>query len=84
MLSYVGSPRAHAWLLGNRTFGPMLRMWEQRRSIPRRVKRIGLITMALMAAFSAWYFGGRAWLQGGVLPGVGIGSVIVLRLPSRP
>ncbi|MBK7766679.1 MAG: hypothetical protein IPI44_11470 [Sulfuritalea sp.] len=75
---------ARAWLLlGNRTDGPMLRMWEQHRSFPW-VKRIGLITMALMAAFSAWYCDGRPWLQGAVLLGVGIGSVIVLCLPLRP
>lgn len=78
------SPRAHAWLLRNRTFGPMLRMWEQHRSIPRRVKRVGLAGMAAMAAFSIWYFDGRPWVQATVLAGVGVGSAIVLRLPARP
>jgi uncharacterized membrane protein YbaN (DUF454 family) len=68
------SPRTHAWLLRNPTFGPMLSMWEQHRSIPRRVQRIGLAGMALMAAFSVWYFDGRPWLQGSVLLGVGIGG----------
>ncbi len=78
------SPRTHGWLLRNPTFGPMLQMWEQHRSIPRRVKRIGLASMALMAGFSIWYFHEQPWLQGAVLLGVGIGSTIVLRLPSRP
>jgi uncharacterized protein len=77
------SPRAHAWLLRNRTFGPMLREWEQHRSVSRRVKRIAFATMALTASFSVWYFAGRPWLQALVLVGMLVGLAIVLRLPSR-
>ena len=77
------SPRAHAWLLRNRTFGPLLREWEEHRSIPRRVRRIGLTTMALTALVSVWYFAGQPWLQATVLAGLAIGAVTVLRLPSR-
>lgn len=77
------SPRAHAWLLRNRTFGPMLREWEEHHSVPRRIKRIGLIAMALTASFSIWYFAGRPWLQGLVALGVLAGTVVVVRLPSR-
>jgi uncharacterized membrane protein YbaN (DUF454 family) len=77
------SPRAHAWLLRNKTFGPLLREWEQHRSIPRRVKRYGLTAMALTAGFSLWFFAGQPWLQGAVLAGVLTGTIVVLRLPSR-
>lgn len=77
------SPRAHGWLLRNRTFGPLLREWEEHRGIPRRVRRIGLTTMALTALVSVWYFAGRPWLQAIVLAGLAIGAVTVLRLPSR-
>ena len=77
------SPRAHAWLLRNRTFGPMLKEWEEHRSVPRRVKRIALAMMALTAGFSLWYFAGRPWLQGAVLAVVLAGVVTVLWLPSR-
>lgn len=77
------SPRAHAWLLRNRTFGPLLREWEQHRSIPRRVKRFGLTAMALTAGFSIWYFAGQPWLQGLVVCGVLVGTYVVLRLPTR-
>lgn len=77
------SPRAHAWLLRNRTFGPMLREWEQHHSVSRRIKRIALSAMALTAGFSLWFFSGRPWLQATVLAGVLIGVIVVLRLPSR-
>jgi uncharacterized membrane protein YbaN (DUF454 family) len=77
------SPRAHAWLLRNRTFGPMLKEWEEHRSVPRRVKRIALAMMALTAGFSLWFFAGRPWLQGALLAGVLAGVVTLLRLPSR-
>lgn len=77
------SPRAHAWLLRNRTFGPLLWEWEEHRSIPRRVRRIGLATMALTALVSVWFFAGRPWLQATVLAGMAIGAITVLRLPSR-
>lgn len=77
------SPRAHGWLLRNKTFGPLLREWELHRSIPRRVKRFGLTAMLLTAGFSIWYFAGSPWLQGLVLCGVLVGTFVVLRLPSR-
>lgn len=77
------SPRAHAWLLRNRTFGPMLREWERHRSVSRRVKRVGLVSMGLTAAASTWFLAGQPWLQGLVLFGVMLGTATVLWLPSR-
>ncbi len=78
------SPRTHAWMLRNGTFGPMLREWECHRSIAPRVKRIALVTMALTAGFSIWFFSGSPWLQGSVLGAMLIGAIVVSRLPSRP
>ena len=77
------SPRAHRWLLKNRTFGPLLREWEKHRSVSRRVKRFGLTAMALTAGFSLWALVGHPWLQALVILGVAIGLTVVLRLPSR-
>ncbi len=77
------SPRAHAWLLRNQTFGPLLAEWERHRSIPRRVKRIGLAAMAVTAVFSVWFLSGQPWLQGLVLAGVATGVWVVARLPTR-
>lgn len=77
------SPRAHAWLLRNKTFGPLIAEWERHRSVPRRIKRIGLTAMALTAAVSLWFFSSQPWLQGLVLAGVATGVIVVVRLPSR-
>jgi uncharacterized membrane protein YbaN (DUF454 family) len=77
------SPRAHAWLLRNRTFGPILVEWEMHHSVPRRIKRIALTAMALTACFSIWFFSDRPWLQVMVLAGVSLGTATVLWLPSR-
>ncbi len=35
------SPRLHRWLLRSRTFGPMIREWQQHRAIPWRTKLTG-------------------------------------------
>jgi hypothetical protein len=77
------SPRAHAWLLRNRTFGPILREWERHHSVAPRVKRIALATMALTAGFSIWFFAGTPLLQGLVLGAMLIGAFVVWRLPSH-
>lgn len=77
------SPRAHARLLRNRTFGPILREWEQHRSVAPRVKRSALATMALTAGFSIWFFAETPWLQGTVLGAMLVGAYVVWRLPSR-
>lgn len=77
------SPRAHARLLRNRLFGPMLREWEEHHSVPRPVKRIAVAAMVVMASLSIWHFAGRPWLQAAILAAMAVGSAIVLRLPSR-
>lgn len=76
------SPRAHTWLLRNKTFGPLLVEWERHHRVPRRVKRIGLTAMLLTGGFSLWFFSGQPLLQGLVVAGVATGGVVVLRLPS--
>jgi len=77
------SPRAHAWLLRNPTFGPMLREWEAHRSVSPKVKRFALITMVLLASVSAWTLADHPALQIAVFAGVAIGAVIVIRLPTQ-
>ena len=77
------SPRAHAWLLRNKTFGPLLREWEQHHSIPRRVKRFALGMMLVTGSVSLWFFADRPGLQLGVSLGMSLGALMVLRLPTR-
>jgi uncharacterized membrane protein YbaN (DUF454 family) len=44
------SPKAHAWLLQSRWFGPILRDWEQHRAVRRSLKlaAVGLIVFAMV------------------------------------
>lgn len=48
------SPRMQKKLLDNKTFGPLLRDWQQHRSIPRKAKRIALLTILLSVAWSSY------------------------------
>jgi len=48
------SPRMQKKLLNNKTFGPLIHEWQQHRSIPRKAKRIALLTIVLSVAWSSY------------------------------
>lgn len=48
------SPRLQKKLLANKTFGPLIHEWQQHRSIPRKAKRIALLTIVLSVVWSAY------------------------------
>lgn len=48
------SPRMQKKLLANKTFGPLIYEWQQHRSIPRKAKRIALLTIILSVVWSAY------------------------------
>ncbi len=48
------SPRLHAWLLANPTFGPLIRDWQRHRAIPRRARRMGLLMIVVVGLFSLY------------------------------
>ncbi|MDP7592510.1 MAG: YbaN family protein [Litorilituus sp.] len=48
------SPRMQKKLLNNKTFGPLIHEWQQHRSIPRKAKRIALLTIVLSIAWSSY------------------------------
>jgi uncharacterized membrane protein YbaN (DUF454 family) len=48
------SPRLQQKLLTNKTFGPLIYEWQQNRSIPRKAKRIALLTIILSVVWSAY------------------------------
>jgi uncharacterized membrane protein YbaN (DUF454 family) len=78
-----GSSRFHAWLLAQRTFGPIVHEWEQHRSIPYRTKLTAIALMSLTLGISIVFFVQPLWLQV-VLAGLGLGlAVWMYRLPSR-
>jgi uncharacterized membrane protein YbaN (DUF454 family) len=45
------SPRAYRWLVANRLFGPVIREWRARRTVPARAKWTGVLLV--FAAFAA-------------------------------
>lgn len=78
-----GSPRAHAWLLGHRLFGPMVRDWETHRSLPLKVKWLSTTLMTVMVLLSAWHLADRPALQALVLVLGAVGAWVVWRMPTR-
>ncbi|MFT7007968.1 MAG: uncharacterized membrane protein YbaN (DUF454 family) [Colwellia sp.] len=48
------SPRMQKKLLANKTFGPLIHEWQQHRCIPRKAKRVALLTMILSVVWSAY------------------------------
>ena len=77
------SPRLHAWLLNHRLLGPMLRDWEQHRSLTRRTKTVAVVSMTLMVSLSVWSFRGRLIAQLALVLLGAIGAWVVLRIPTR-
>lgn len=77
------SPRVHQWMLQHRLLGPILRNWEEHRSVTRGTKYVAIISMVLMMGISLWTFAGQPWIQI-LLLALGLtGAVIVLRIPTR-
>lgn len=77
------SPRIHQWMLQHRLLGPMLRNWDQHRSLTRRTKYVAIISMLLMMGVSIWTFADQAWIQLVLLSVGAIGAIVVLRIPTR-
>jgi len=56
-----GSPRLHAWLLAHRSFGPMIRNWQDHGAVSRRSKVLAIGTMVLCAVI-LFHFSPRPWI----------------------
>lgn len=74
------SPRFHARLLANRTFGPYLRQWQEDRTVPLHAKRKAYTVVVLTFALSI-YFVDATWLR---LTLVAIGGALLLFLRWLP
>lgn len=78
-----GSEHFHQWLLTSRTFGPMVREWEQHRSLPYRTKITAIVLMSLTLAISIVFFVRPPWLKL-LLAMFGLGLALwMYRIPSR-
>ncbi len=78
------SEKWHQWLLGNRSFGPMIRRWEEQRCISRRVKAIALASMLGVGGFSVFHAIQSPGLRIVGLVFIALGSLVVLRIPTCP
>ena len=77
------SKRFHDWLLGHRSFGPLVREWQEHRSIPYRTKLTAIVLMALSLGASIVFFVPRGWPQAALAVfGMAL-AVWLYRLPSR-
>lgn len=76
------SPRFHAWLLANRTFGPLIHQWEKNRTISRKTKWSAIVLMIATLGVSIAFLGTTVWIKG-LLVLLGLGLAIWLwRIPS--
>lgn len=77
------SSRIYHWLMRHRTFGPILREWNQHHAIPYRAKRVALVMIALSFTLSIVFF--IPYWQGRVAMGLGGIALFawIARLPSR-
>jgi len=75
------SEKWHRWLLANKTFGPMIRSWEENRCISCRVKLIGVTSMVLVGGLSITYGVQTTPLRiaGAVLIAIGLATVSLIR-----
>ena len=56
-----GSPRARAWLLAHRLFGPAIVRWEETGGIPRKGK-IAAVAAMIAAPVLSWALGVPGWV----------------------
>lgn len=78
-----GSDRLHAWLLGHRRFGPLIRDWQAHGAISVATKRLSVAVMA-MTPFLSLGLGAPGWtiaLQVIVLTG---SATFILTRPTPP
>ncbi len=77
------SPRLHGWLLNHHFLGPMVRDWEQHRSLTRRTKTVAIGSMVVMVGLSAWGFRHQPWVLAALLAAAAVGLIVVARIPTR-
>ncbi len=49
------SEKLHKWVLSNKTFGPVIKHWEESKSMPRKAKIYSLILIIIAGGMSALF-----------------------------
>jgi uncharacterized membrane protein YbaN (DUF454 family) len=76
-----GSPRAYAWLVGHRMFGPTLRAYREGRGIPRRAKASAVAALWASMGITMYALANPAVLAFLALVGTGV-TLYLLKLPT--
>lgn len=74
------SPWLHNWLISHSWFGPIIRNWQETRSIPRKAKIIALLMMMVACVYS-WWMIEALWLKLSIFIVMIFPAVFVFRLP---
>ena len=75
------SERWHRWLLNHRTFGPIIRNWQERRCIPLRAKVVSVLMVLLFGGWTVGFAIEPLSLRIAAAVLILTGMVCVLRLP---
>ena len=76
------SEKMHKWILANRTFGPMVRDWEEKRCVSYRVKTIAITSMLLVGGLSIFVMLNDFWWRVAGVMLILAGSVTVSLLET--
>ena len=76
------SEKSHAWLLGNATFGPLIRNWETNRCISRKVKAIAIVSMLAVGGFSIFFAIEGQWLKISGAALITVGLIVIFRIKT--
>ncbi len=78
------SPKMHAWLLNHPKFGSIVRDWEQKRCVSRKMKIWAITMMTLGGGTSVWLFVPPGWLAWFTFGCFLVGDLVVLLLKECP
>lgn len=76
------SPRLEAWLLGLPGVGPLVRDYRAGLGMPRQAKVTAIVMMLTAVVVSALLVD-HVWLKVTILAAGAIGTVVVLRVPTK-
>jgi hypothetical protein len=77
------SPRLHDWLLTHRTFGPLIKNWDDYGSIDPRSKRIAIVVILLTPLITI-AVGVPWWALAAQLVVLGMATTFILTRPNPP
>ena len=77
------SPRLHAWIMGHKRFGPLIRDWHEHGAISRRTKQVSVGVMAAMPLLS-FGLGAPLWTIAVQAVVLSCSAAFILSRPNAP